>query len=318
MTRQPPITLDDTRQAIYACLTACEAPSADRLLAHLGRGSKTTVLKYRDQVIDEIRAQLKGHTLPAGVPETLQAPIAAFWQAAQEGAFARLADERAAMQQQVDAAHQEREVAVARTAAADQARERTNALADERQALIETLRDERDQAREEGRAAQRAHEQVLQTLQASHGAERDGLRQQVEQSRVLVEELRLEQVREREVAVGQEQHYVRVIEEVRVERDALKQRLEAQACEHQQRVQELSQALASQQRQTMQAEVELGVARWEVERLRQEVAEGAKALAEVRVREQVAVAQRDQAREAERVAQEAEEGLRCELDALRV
>ena len=37
----------------------------------------------------------------------------------------------------------------------------------------------------------------------------------------------------------------------------------------------------------MQAEVELGVAREEVARLRQEVAESAKTLAEVRVREQV-------------------------------
>ncbi|MFP4077099.1 MAG: hypothetical protein ACLFTD_11565 [Halochromatium sp.] len=112
---------------------------------------------------------------------------------------------------------------------------------------------------------------------------------------------------------GQEQHYVRMIEEVRAERDGLAQRLETQAHANEQRGRELSQALAEQQRQTMQAEVELGVARGEVERLRGEVAEGAKALAEMRVREQVAVAQRDQAREAEQMARERLEALQARL-----
>ncbi|MEA1051756.1 hypothetical protein U5801_18395 [Lamprobacter modestohalophilus] len=64
----------------------------------------------------------------------------------------------------------------------------------------------------------------------------------------------------------------------------------------------------------MQAEAELGVASAEAERLREEVADGARALAEVRVREQVAEAQRDQAQE----AVDAENALRLELDAQRV
>lgn len=178
--------------------------SRARLQDH-GPGSKTTVLKYRDQVIDEIRNQLQGHALTAGMPEALQAPIAAFWQAAQEIAFARLADERAVLQQQAEMDEQARKTAVARAAAADQERERIKALAEERQALIETLRSERDQAREESRESQRAHEQALQTQQATQAAERNGLSQQVEQGRVLVEELRIEQARERAYWSGQEQ-----------------------------------------------------------------------------------------------------------------
>lgn len=318
MTRQSPITPDDVRQAVYACLSACEAPSADRLRAHLQRGSKSTVLKYRDQVIDEIRNQLQGHALPAGMPEALQAPIAAFWQAAQEVAFARLAEERAAMQQQLEAAEQARAAALAQAGAADQERARSAALAAERQALIETLRSERDQAREEGRAAQRDHDQALQGVQTRHEAERTGLSQQVAQGRVLIEELRLEQAREREYLAGQEQQYVRVIEEVRAEREGLKQRLEAQARASEQRVQELSKALAAQQRQAMQAEVELGVARGEVERLREEVADSARALAEVRVREQVAVVQRDEARAEVQIARQEFDQLRNKLEQLRV
>jgi len=177
--------------------------------------------------------------------------------------------------------------------------EAISALAEERQGLIETLRGERDQAREEGRAAQQAHDQALQTLRATHEAERDGLRQQIEQGRVLVEELRLEQAREREIATGQEQHYVRVIDEGRAEREALKQQLASQARASQQRLQALSEALAEQQRLAMRAEPELEVACEEQARLRAVMAEGERALVEVRVREQLAVAQRDKAREVE-------------------
>ena len=314
MTRQTPITLDDVRQGVYACLTACEAPSADRLLAHLKRGSKTTVLKYRDQVIEEIRGQLKGHALPAGMPEALQAPMAALWQVAQEVAFARLAEERTEAERQISEAQRAQAAAEHQARQAAQARDQITAVAEERRVLNETLRGERDQAREEIREAQRAQETLRQTLQSAHGAERNGLRQQLEQSRVQAEDLRVELARERDYQAGQEQQCLRVIEEVRTERDALKQRLEAQAREYEQRLQALSKALAEQQRQTMRTEAELEVARAEQARLRGEVAKGAQALAEVRVREQVAVAQRDQAREAERMARKRLEVLQARLN----
>ncbi|MEA1053977.1 DNA-binding protein, partial [Lamprobacter modestohalophilus] len=76
MPRPSSISAEDVRTAIYDCLSQCEAPSVDRLRSHLGRGSNTTILRLRDAVIDEIRDQLKGSSLPTGMPEALQAPMA--------------------------------------------------------------------------------------------------------------------------------------------------------------------------------------------------------------------------------------------------
>ncbi|MBK5932276.1 DNA-binding protein [Halochromatium salexigens] len=263
MPRPGSISAEDVRAAIYECLSQCEAPSVDRLRTHLGRGSNTTILRLRESVIEEIRDQLQGHALPAGMPESLQAPMASLWQTAQEVAFARLAEERAEAQRQISEAQTAQAAAEQQARQAAQAHDQITAVAEERRVLNETLRGERDQARAEVREAQRAQETLRQTLQSAHGAERNGLRQQLEQSRVQAEDLRVELARERDYQAGQEQQCLRVIEEVRSERDALKQRLEAQARESEQRLQALSKALAEQQRKAMRMEAELEVARAE-------------------------------------------------------
>lgn len=121
------------------------------------RGSKATVLKYRDQVIEEIRNQLQGHALSAGMPQALQAPLAAFWQAAQEVAFERLAEERAAIQQQVEAERLREEVAEGAQTLAE--------VCDREQVALEQ-RDQARQREQEARTVEETQRRELETLRA--------------------------------------------------------------------------------------------------------------------------------------------------------
>jgi hypothetical protein len=284
MSRQPPVSIDEVRSALHACLANCEAPSADRLLARIGHGSKGTILKLRDQTIEEIRSALKGHALPAELPQALIEPVTTFWAIAQSIAFERLKDERDVIEQAVSEARAAQQAALDRAQQVDQERDRLAALADERARSIEILRAERDQARQELKNGQYAHALALEKAQALHQAERDGLRQQVDQGKIVLEELRIEQGREREYWSGQEQQYVRMAEEARTERDQLNEKLRALDQTARLEQERLFKNLQESQKVVRRAEARESVIEEELQQLRERLERSQKSAMEGQVR----------------------------------
>ncbi|MBK1735854.1 hypothetical protein CKO15_11310 [Halorhodospira abdelmalekii] len=230
------LTLEEVRSAVLSCLGECLAPSADRLIERIGHGSKTTVLKLRAQVLEELRDHFTGH-VPSGFPEALHEPLEAFWYEAQRVAHDELAEQRQRLEQErarLGAEHEQmqREIAAAdaRTEQARQERIQAEQLTEERARQIEQLRQERDEARQETAALRREHEAERREWLATHEQTRERLEEQIDSHQRAAQELEAELTREREHREWQEQQYIARFNEVSNARDAANQALkEAQA-----------------------------------------------------------------------------------------
>lgn len=291
MSRHPPVTEQEVKDAIYTCLSNAQAPSADRLLSLIGHGSKTTVLKLRDALLENMRAGLSGQAFPQDLPEALVEPVRAIWAHARDYAASLLAEERTQAQHCVERAEQERSAALEAARVADSLRQQTQALVDERAKHIDELNSALDRERKICADQAREHAWQIDAMRATHASaieqarERadiqiDGLRQQVDQAQTMIEQLRIEQAREREYWNGQEQQYVRMADEARVERDALKQKLKSQEQWAAIEMSKLRDSLRENLNVAARAESLLKVTQEELERVRDEASALSQRLAE--------------------------------------
>ncbi len=275
--RHTPLSEAEVRDAVYACLSAGQAPSADRLLAHLGHGSKQTVLKLRARVIEQMQEQLGG-SLPSGIPEDLHPAITTFWNAAQELAHQQLAAEREELERQRQAYAAERDTALEQSEAARHERDEALTQARERAERIEGLQAAYQDL--EARMEQLREHKDERLREAQQEAEREqrALAERLAERESALQEAQAQLERERAHWADQEAQYVRRFNDLANERDTAHERAERaeerlgdERRRHERRLSETQEELeeqrqASAQTQARVAELEQAQAHGEQER----------------------------------------------------
>lgn len=261
--RHAPLAEDEVRDAIYACLSNGQAPSADRLLSHLGHGSKQTVLKLRNRVIDQMQEQLGG-SLPTDIPEELHPAMTTFWNTAQEIAHQQLAAEREELERQRQAYAAERDTALEQSETAQHERDTALTQARERTERIEALHTayQHLEARMEQLRAQK--DEQLREAQQEADREQRALAEQLSAQKSALQETQVQLERERNHWADQEAQYVRRFNELAKERDMAHQRAEraeARLSEERQRFEhrlsEMQEGLEGQRQAYSQAQARL-------------------------------------------------------------
>ncbi|MFP4129221.1 MAG: DNA-binding protein [Halorhodospira sp.] len=223
--RHHPLSEAEVRDAVYACLGAGQAPSADRLLAHLGHGSKQTVLKLRARVIEQMQEHLGG-SLPADIPEDLYPAMTTFWNTAQEVAHQQLAAEREELERQRQAYAAERDAALEQSVRAQHERDAALTQAQERAERIEALQAAYQDLEARMEQLRTRKDQQLQEAQQEAERERRGLAERLAAQESALQEAQAQLERERSHWADQEAQYVRRFNELAKERDAAHERTE--------------------------------------------------------------------------------------------